>query len=189
MSQQTPQFDKIKGRYIDGKWEGGIFRLQYVTQHGNRREKVLSRKSMSQFADMAGVHFAELFSQWQGASDELERERIEDDMEYEHIQILWPTMFSTAVNGGDLSVFFDDSGIEEKAESKVERKYSPNLKYQDFHHERFRELCNEGLSQEKAYDKLVKEFPKDIEASKFDSFAVRHREWVKSKSNLSDSRK
>jgi hypothetical protein len=144
---------------------------------------------MSQFADMAGVKLAELFSQWRGASDVLELERIEDDMEYEHIQILWPTMFSTAVNGGDLSIFFDDSGIEEKEQSRVERKYSPNLKYQDFHHERFRNLCIEGLSQEKAYDKLVREFPNDIEPKKFDSFVVQHRKWMKSRSNVSDSRK
>lgn len=113
MTQETPQIVKIKGKFLPPIEERGDYlALKYISQHGEPREKVMLRGGMEQFIPMAQGKIVNLARQRLYASDIKQIEKLEDDMEYERIQILWPTMFAAWSNGEDLSFFFDGSGIQ-----------------------------------------------------------------------------
>ncbi len=73
-----------------------------------------------------------------------------------------------------------DTEVDSPPATTVKRNYAPNLKYQDFHHLRFDQLYSEEKSQKNAYDRLVGEYPNDINPDGFDSFIVRWRAHKKS---------
>ena len=60
-----------------------------------------------------------------------------------------------------------------------DRGYTPNKKYQDYHHERFLKLWDETKSQESAYDKLVIEYPAELLTDGFGNYIVQFRKWNK----------
>jgi hypothetical protein len=84
---------------------------------------------------------------------------------------LWPKMYVAYCQGENLDKFFEDKGEFEA------RRYTPNLKYQDFHHKRFLLLWNELKNQVNAYDSLVTEFPDTISKDGFEKYIVRFRKW------------
>ena len=45
-------------------------------------------------------------------------------------------------------------------------KYSPNKKYQDFHYRALVAETQKGITQEKAYDNICKQFPKRLRSAK-----------------------
>jgi hypothetical protein len=66
--------------------------------------------------------------------------------------------------------------------SSSNRRYAPNLKYQDEHHERFQQLWDQENSQERAYDLLAKEYPEVIVDTHFGGYIVQFRKYRKTKS-------
>ncbi len=170
---------KIKGEFLRIEKEGSGYRLNFIDEKGNVASYQLSVDYPSQYGKIAETKFRALMLEPLNKKDvnQVFARRVQL-LQYQ-VEALWPQIYISHCKGEGVDQYFQSPATQPKQQTKTERGYAPNLKYQDFHYERFSELWIQKNSQKVAYDELVTEFPRDIDPDGFDGFIVQFRKWNK----------